>query len=135
MKTHGKLQDNGGRPQVGQHMKIISKNYLRNGIFPPKQNPNRICQCPAHGYYTSGFDNATILCMDSIGEWKVPQYGLEKETSPKKVYSLCPRWDYSQCDDTTLWFDSREEYKAVHMAKRILTTCRTSSKQAQLMMT
>ena len=41
----------------------------------------------AYGYYTSGFDNATILCMDSIGEWECLTIWSGEGDKLKKVFS------------------------------------------------
>jgi carbamoyltransferase len=64
------------------------KKYLSNwGITAPIEYAWHHHAHAAYGYYTSGFDNATILCMDSIGEWECLTIWSGEGDKLKKVFS------------------------------------------------
>ena len=64
------------------------KNYLRSyGITAPIRYSSHHHSHAAAGYYTSGFTDATIICMDSIGEFETLTIWSGSSNALKKVYS------------------------------------------------
>lgn len=75
----------------------------------------------SYGYYTSGFDNATILCMDSIGEWECLTIWKGEGNKLKKVYTQKYPHSvglyYSAMTQRCGLEPNKEEYKITQMAK------------------
>lgn len=62
------------------------KKYLgRFGINVPISYVDHHHSHAAAGYYTSGFRDATVVCVDSIGEWETLTVWRAKKTVLKKV--------------------------------------------------
>ena len=98
------------------------KKYLKNwGITAPIEYAWHHHAHAAYGYYTSGFDNATILCMDSIGEWECLTIWRGEGDELRKVYSQ--RYPhsvglfYSAMTQRCGLEPNRDEYKITDMAK------------------
>ncbi len=76
----------------------------------------------AYGYFTSGFANAVILCMDSIGEWESFTIWQGQGDKLKKVYSQ--RYPhsvglfYSAMTQRCGLTPNKEEYKVAQMAEQ-----------------
>ena len=75
----------------------------------------------SYGYYTSGFKDATILCMDSIGEWESLTIWSGKGDKLKKVYSQKYPHSvglfYSAMTQRCGLEPNKEEYAIVNLAK------------------
>lgn len=98
------------------------KKYLNYwGITAPIEYAWHHHAHAAYGYYTSGFDNATILCMDSIGEWECLTIWRGEGDELRKVYSQ--RYPhsvglfYSAMTQRCGLEPNRDEYKITNMAK------------------
>ena len=76
----------------------------------------------AYGYYTSGFKNATILVMDSIGEWESLTIWMGVGNKLTKHYSqLYPHsvgLFYSAMTQRCGLIANKEEYKIANMASK-----------------
>ena len=98
------------------------KEYLKQwGIKAPIEYAWHHHAHAAYGYYTSGFDNATILCMDSIGEWECLTIWKGEGDKLTKVYSQ--RYPhsvglfYSAMTQRCGLIPNKDEYKIAGMAK------------------
>ena len=98
------------------------KEYLKQwGIKAPIEYAWHHHAHAAYGYYTSGFDNATILCMDSIGEWECLTIWKGEGDKLTKVYSQ--RYPhsvglfYSAMTQRCGLVPNKDEYKIAGMAK------------------
>ena len=102
------------------------KNYLSQWDLSPSRTPIEYAwhhhAHASYGYYTSGFDNATILCMDSIGEWESLTIWTGEGNKLKKVYSQKYPHSvglfYSAMTQRCGLIPNEEEYKVAHMAKK-----------------
>ena len=65
------------------------KHYLRShGIHAPVRYIDHHLSHAAAGYYTSPFEQATIVCLDSIGEFDTfTIWNADKEQGIRKIYS------------------------------------------------
>lgn len=98
------------------------KKYLRNyGIDSKINYVTHHKSHAAAGFYTSKFDNATVLVMDSIGEWECltvwkasSKYGLQKVYSQKYPHSI-GLW-YSAMTQRIDLIPNEEEYILMGMA-------------------
>ena len=65
------------------------KHYLRShGIHAPVRYIDHHLSHAAAGYYTSPFEQATIICLDSIGEFDTfTIWNADKEQGIRKIYS------------------------------------------------
>ena len=79
--------------RAGQGFKYFRKNNIRNylkgyGITAPIRYTDHHLAHAAGGYYTSPFTEATVLCIDSIGEFDtLTIWDATAETGLKKIYS------------------------------------------------
>ena len=64
------------------------KKYLKSyGISAPIRYTSHHSSHAAAGYYTSPFSDATVVCIDSIGEFETLTVWQGKDTQLKRVYS------------------------------------------------
>ena len=64
------------------------RNYLKGyGITAPIRYTNHHHSHAAAGYYTSPFTDATVVCIDSIGEFETLTVWEGKGNNLKKIYS------------------------------------------------
>jgi len=64
------------------------RNYLSNyGISVPVRYSSHHRSHAAAGFYTSGFHDATVVCIDSIGEFETLSIWNAQNQSLKRVYS------------------------------------------------
>lgn len=77
--------------RAGQGLRLGENNirrYLRSyGIHAPIRFVDHHHSHAAAGFYTSGFRNATIACIDSIGEFETLTIWQGNEEKIKRVYS------------------------------------------------
>ena len=98
------------------------KKYLTNwGITSPIKYAWHHHAHASYGYYTSGFDNASILCMDSIGEWECLTIWKGEGNKLKKIYSQKYPHSvglfYSAMTQRCGLEPNKEEYKITDLAK------------------
>jgi len=99
------------------------KKYLRRyiGYRLPIEYMNHHHSHAAYGYYTSGFRDASIICIDSIGEfetltmWKGDGDKLIKVSSQGYPHSL-GLW-YSAMTQRLGFIPNKEEYEVSNLAK------------------
>ena len=79
--------------RAGQGFKYFRKNNIRNylkgyGITAPIRYTDHHLAHAAGGYYTSPFSNATVVCIDSIGEFDtLTIWNADRKKGLKKIYS------------------------------------------------
>jgi len=77
--------------RAGQGWRLRENNirrYLSNfGISCPIKYTSHHLSHAAAGYYTSPFDDATVVCIDSIGEFETFTIWSAKDSKLKKIYS------------------------------------------------
>ena len=79
--------------RAGQGFKYFRKNNIRNylkgyGITAPIRYTDHHLAHAAGGYYTSPFSNATVVCIDSIGEFDtLTVWNADRKKGLKKIYS------------------------------------------------
>ena len=78
--------------RAGQGFKYFRKNNIRNylagyGIHAPIRYTDHHLSHAAAGYYTSPFTEATVACIDSIGEFKTLTIWEGKEDKLRCIYS------------------------------------------------
>ena len=98
------------------------KKYLTNwGITSPIKYAWHHHAHASYGYYTSGFDDASILCMDSIGEWECLTIWKGEGNKLKKIYSQKYPHSvglfYSAMTQRCGLEPNKEEYKITDLAK------------------
>jgi carbamoyltransferase len=77
------------------------RKYLGGyGIRAPIKYISHHLSHAAGGYYTSGFDDATVICIDSIGEFETYTAYTGRGTSLNKVYSQ------GYPDSVGLWYSA-----------------------------
>ena len=99
------------------------KNYLKQWVITaPIEYAWHHHAHAAYGYYTSGMKNASILVMDSIGEWECLTIWRGDGVKLKKVYAQ--RYPhsvglfYSAMTQRCGLVANRDEYKIADMAKK-----------------
>ena len=78
--------------RAGQGLRLAENNinrYLRSyGISAPVKYTDHHLAHAAAGYYTSNFNEATVVCIDSIGEFEsLTIWDATKEKGLKRIYS------------------------------------------------
>ena len=78
--------------RAGQGLRLAENNinrYLRQyGIHAPVKYTDHHLAHAAAGYYTSAFNEATVVCIDSIGEFEsLTIWDASKERGLKRIYS------------------------------------------------
>ena len=77
--------------RAGQGIRLAENNirrYLRSyNIHAPIRFVDHHHSHAAAGFYTSGFSNATVACIDSIGEFETLTIWEGKQSKIKRVYS------------------------------------------------
>jgi len=64
------------------------RNYLLDyGIHAPVSFVDHHCSHASAGYFTSGFDSATVVVLDSIGEFETLSIWEGKGTDLKRIYT------------------------------------------------
>ena len=76
----------------------LKKSSISYGDLPPSQYTRHHHSHAAGGYFTSPFDDAAILCIDSIGEWETISIWTGEGNRLKKL------WSQSYPNSIGIWY-------------------------------
>ena len=97
----------------------LRKSSISNGDLPPSQYTRHHHSHAAGGYYTSTYDHATIVVLDSIGEWETFTIweGIDNQLHKRFSQSLCTcllHKLFQNSSTSSIYYAKRSQLSAPH---------------------